>query len=151
MEIRSARQDEVETILNHRVGMVTSMGWSNEQIQLTRDSTERYLSKGWPDSLHCYLAEVENQIIGGCAFVVFDILPSYLNASGKVAYVQNMYVEPSYRGKGLGLKLIQHIESECVRMGISLIWLHATSLGKSVYEKAGSSVMRAVVQASMLC
>lgn len=140
MKIRKAREDELQTILEHRVGMTTSMGWSKTQVQITRDSTEQKLEFGWPENFHCYFAEIDETVIGGCSIVVFDILPSYVNTSGRVAYVQNMFVEPEHRGKGIGGDLLLHLEKECQNLGVSMIWLHATDLGRPVYEKAGYEI-----------
>jgi GNAT superfamily N-acetyltransferase len=142
MRIRRAREDELQIILKHRIEMTTSMRWTQEQVQVTRDSTEKKLKNGWPKGFHCYFAEIDGKIVGGCSIVVFDILPSYVNTSGRVAYVQNMFVEPEHRGKGIGRDLVQHIEEEARNLNVSIIWLHATELGRPVYEKEGYRVWK---------
>lgn len=52
-------------------------------------------------------------------------------------YVLNVFVEPSYRRRGLASALMQLAEAEFAQRGLSFAVLHATKTGKPVYEGLG--------------
>lgn len=52
-------------------------------------------------------------------------------------YVLNVFVEPSYRRRGLASSLMKLGEAEFAQRGIGFAILHATQVGKPVYEGLG--------------
>lgn len=52
-------------------------------------------------------------------------------------YVLNVFVEPDYRRRGLASALMNLAEAEFARRGIGFAILHATELGRPVYENLG--------------
>ena len=52
-------------------------------------------------------------------------------------YVLNVFVEPSHRGRGLAKMLMQLGEAEFATRGVSFAILHATRMGRPLYEKIG--------------
>ena len=56
---------------------------------------------------------------------------------GQVAWLGNVIVHPSYRGKGLGTEMTQFLVNSIYSHGIQSIYLLATSLGRPVYDKLG--------------
>jgi predicted acetyltransferase len=49
----------------------------------------------------------------------------------------NVYVEPAHRGRGLAKMLMREAEAELARRGVSFAILHATRMGRPLYEKIG--------------
>lgn len=52
-------------------------------------------------------------------------------------YVLNVYVEPEYRRRGLASKLMKLGEAEFTLRGLGFAVLHATEVGRPVYEGLG--------------
>jgi GNAT superfamily N-acetyltransferase len=63
--------------------------------------------------------------------------PNPFNPSGKTAYISNMYTKPEYRGKGIATRLFAMTMDEVKKRGCGKAVLHATSLGRPIYEKYG--------------
>jgi predicted acetyltransferase len=55
----------------------------------------------------------------------------------KRGYVLNVFVEPSHRKRGLAKMLMSLGEAELARRGASFAILHATRMGRSIYEAIG--------------
>jgi predicted acetyltransferase len=51
--------------------------------------------------------------------------------------VLNVFVEPSHRGRGVAKMLMQLGEEEFATRGVSFAILHATRMGRPLYEKTG--------------
>ena len=65
--------------------------------------------------------------------------PSYSNKSGKAAYIINMYTRPEYRRRGIAAALLKRTIEEAKTRGYSKITLHATDMGRPLYETFGFS------------
>jgi GNAT superfamily N-acetyltransferase len=84
-----------------------------------------------------FLVEENGAIIGGCGLSTFRIPPMAHQKTGIYAYISNMYVEPEYRGKGIGRSLLRKVIETCKKDGIGLILLHASNFGHNLYESMG--------------
>jgi predicted acetyltransferase len=69
---------------------------------------------------------------------ILDWPPHFLHPdSSERGYVLNVFVEPEYRGHGLARELMRRAEDEFKRRGVHFLVLHASKLGRPVYEKTG--------------
>lgn len=90
---------------------------------------------------NCFVAETGEKIIVGYATYFF----SYPTWIGKSLYMDDLYVVPEYRGKGLGLKLTQTLidfaeEAGCKKMHWQVSdWNHPAI---SFYESLGAKIDR---------
>lgn len=84
-----------------------------------------------------WLAADDGSIVGTSGVCFYRLPPSYKNPSGKVAYIMNMYTRPTYRGRGIAPILFSHLIEEAKLRDCKEISLHATQMGKPVYEKFG--------------
>jgi GNAT superfamily N-acetyltransferase len=137
MIIREARKEDAKWILQHRIGMFVSMGESEDFITETKHLTEQYLKEDWMADYRYFLVEENETIIGGCGLSTFRIPPMVHQKTGIYAYLSNMYVEPEYRGKGIGRSLLRKVIETCKNDGIGLILLHASNFGHYLYESMG--------------
>ena len=48
-----------------------------------------------------------------------------------------MYTAPDYRGRGIATTLLNKLLDVAKQRGVHQIWLHASHLGKPVYERVG--------------
>jgi GNAT superfamily N-acetyltransferase len=91
------------------------------------------------DSYQAFIAEVDRKIVGSAGSQLFAGLypmpfqPSYR----KIGYIWGVYVEPDYRHQGIGRSLTQMNLDYLKTLGCTRAILHASPLGRSVYEHLG--------------
>jgi GNAT superfamily N-acetyltransferase len=62
---------------------------------------------------------------------------SFINPSGREAYIMSMYTALTYRKQGLATQILNKLVEQAKGMGIITIELHATQDGEPVYKKYG--------------
>lgn len=84
------------------------------------------------------MAEEDGVVIAGIGLILLDFPPHFLHPeSGLRGYILNVYVEPSHRGQGLAKELVLRGEEEFRRRGVVFEVLHASKMGRPVYEGLG--------------
>lgn len=95
----------------------------------------RLLDPGEP--MHCALAVVNGQAVG----LVHFIYHRSTWTSGDYVYLQDLFVEDSHRGLGLGRSLIEHVYAAAAIAGASRVhWLtHETNISAmALYDHVAS-------------
>lgn len=88
------------------------------------------------DSFAAWLALEEDRIVATSG-LSFSVVPPGLHSDGRCAYIMNMFTLSEYRRQGLGTELFKRIVEEAKTRGYKAIQLHATDMGKPLYEKYG--------------
>ncbi len=88
-------------------------------------------------SLISWIAEEEGAIVATSGICFYQLPPSYLNPSGKTAYVTNMYTQDEYRRKGIASDLLSLVVEEARRQNYKVVRLHASEQGRPVYKRYG--------------
>ena len=83
------------------------------------------------------MAEASGQVVAISGLVLFERPPDARNPAGMDAYLMNMYTLPGWRGRGLASALLGEIIAFVRTTPARRISLHATDVGRSVYESAG--------------
>ena len=78
----------------------------------------------------CFVAECHERPVGTAAACVF----------GRVGWIAMVLVDPAYRGRGIGTRLVEESIAYLERQAVRSIRLDATPLGRPVYEKLGFRV-----------
>jgi ribosomal protein S18 acetylase RimI-like enzyme len=94
-------------------------GWNQTEADLLR-----FLALA-PDG--CFVAECDGVPVGTAVACVF----------GRVGWIAMLVVDPAYRGRGIGRRLVEHAIEHLERQAARSIRLDATPLGQPVYEKLG--------------
>lgn len=84
---------------------------------------------------HIFFVQIEGKIAG---FV--QLYPSFSTVSLKTIYILNdLYVAPSYRGRGLGTALLEYAQEFCVEMGVLGLALETAidNPAQFLYERMG--------------
>jgi ribosomal protein S18 acetylase RimI-like enzyme len=85
-----------------------------------------------------YIVEEDGAAVAGIGLMIIDWPPHPLHPNeDKRGYVLNLFVEPSHRKRGLAKMLTGLGEAEIARRGVSFAILHATRMGRSLYEQIG--------------
>jgi ribosomal protein S18 acetylase RimI-like enzyme len=89
-----------------------------------------------------YLGEDGERVVAGIGMFVMDWPPHFLHPEhDQRGYVLNVYVDPAYRRRGLTLRMMDMAEQEFRRRGVRFEVLHASQMGRPVYERLGWTAM----------
>jgi GNAT superfamily N-acetyltransferase len=139
--VRVATAADAETLVRHRIGMFSDMGVAMDEAALAavfRSWVEQALESG---VYRAWLAEDEDSSVvagGGITILPWPPGPRYM--SDRLAFVYNLYTEPSHRRRGLGRLIMTAIHDWCRGHGIKSIALNASSEGRALYEALGYRV-----------
>ena len=95
-----------------------------------------------------FLVESEGQLV---ALAHFQIQPNPLRAEQRM-YLNDLYIRPSFRGKGLVELIIEALKNRCVECGISdLRWLtsHDNYRARAAYDRHAKPIGFLTYQAAM--
>jgi len=84
-----------------------------------------------------FLAFDGDALAGTSGVNFYKTPPNVKNPSGKTAYISNMYTKPEYRDKSIATRLFAMTVDEARRRGCYKVILHATDMGRPIYEKYG--------------
>ncbi|MEH2518608.1 ribosomal protein S18 acetylase RimI-like enzyme [Bradyrhizobium sp. AZCC 1610] len=85
-----------------------------------------------------YIVEDAGASVAGIGLMVINWPPHPSHPlEDKRGYVLNVFTEPSHRRRGLGSMLMELGEAELRKRGVSFCILHATRMGKPLYERMG--------------
>jgi GNAT superfamily N-acetyltransferase len=95
-------------------------GWNQ-----TPADWERFLL-GCP--LGCFVAEVDHHVVGSVTTIFYE---------EKFAWIGMVLVDPAYRGRGIGTRLLEKAIEYLDSTGVPTLKLDATLQGRPIYEKLG--------------
>lgn len=84
-----------------------------------------------------WLAMADGEIAGAGGIVIRQRPGSFINPTGREAYVMSMYTAPAHRRKGIAATILNNLVAVAKEMGVKLVELHATPDGEPVYVKNG--------------
>jgi GNAT superfamily N-acetyltransferase len=139
MRLRKATIEDAEALAS----LLTEIGWfevfKNESLEESTQRVRAELELCLADDSHlvCVAQSEEGKIIG---YVSVHWLP-YLFMHGPEAYVSELVVRDSARGRGVGRRLLQAVETEarsrgCTRMALTNL-RRRESYKRQFYVKAG--------------
>jgi GNAT superfamily N-acetyltransferase len=133
------RVDEAALICAQREAMFQAMDRSQEALDAMREPFSRWLAPKLADGSYLsWAVEFEGQVVGGAGFLVLDWPPHFLHPTdARRGYVVNVYVDDTHRGHGLARRLVEATYEGARELGIHYLVLHASEMGRPVYEKMG--------------
>jgi GNAT superfamily N-acetyltransferase len=139
---RSVSELDLDLVCRHREQMFreSNAPGRTEEILKTQTSHFRpWLAQRLGDrSYSGFIVEDDGKPIAGIGLMVIEWPPGPLHPTqDKRGYVLNMFVEPSHRKQGIGKALMAAADQEFARRGVSFMVLHATRMGRPLYERLG--------------
>lgn len=139
---RPVTPDDLELICRHREQMFrdsNAPGRTDDTLSAMTAAFRIWLEPRLKDGRYFgYIAEEDGAAVAGIGLMVIDWPPHPSHPQeDRRGYVLNVFVEPSHRRRGLGRLLMELGEAEIARRGVSFAILHATQMGKPVYEATG--------------
>jgi GNAT superfamily N-acetyltransferase len=139
---RKAGVEDIEHLVQLRIDFIKEVQHveNNDNDEALAQEMRRFFISTMPeDGFIAWIAEEDGRIIGTSGLCFYRLAPSYSNMSGGVAYIQNMYTLPEHRGRGIATVLFERLLDEARERGYKKISLHATDMGRPIYEKFGFS------------
>ena len=84
-----------------------------------------------------WVCEEDGEIVATAAIAFMPFPPAFNNPAGTRGYVTNMYTAPSHRGRGIATSMLPLLIDEARRRGVRKVLLHASLMGRPVYERQG--------------
>ena len=115
------------------------MGWEPAKLARAMDSFAVWVAAGLEDdSYFGFMAEDAGVVVAGIGLMLIEWPPHPLHPeSSHRGYILNLFVDPGYRRQGLAGRLMESAEAEFRRRGVSYAVLHASKMGRPVYEGLG--------------
>ena len=104
--------------------------------QKARRTLQEFFSSPEFGLLWLFIDETTKEAIG---YVIITFGYSF-ECGGREAFVDELFVLESHRGKGIGSKAIQHAQAECKKLGLQAMRLEVTKTNTAVinlYQKLG--------------
>ncbi len=135
---KRANETDMETLVEQRVAFLQEYlpGTTSEQEMDLRRALKNYYREAIPSQQCIYwLAESEGKSVGGGGLAIRRYAPHYVLFNGLTAYVFNVYTSPEFRRQGVAKEIMRRLMEEAKRLEIRRVELHATEMGRSLYEK----------------
>lgn len=93
----------------------------------------------------CFVAEIAGRIRGAAWVVLTERVPSPRALVRVSADLQGVYVDPDYRGQGIGQRLIASVVDEATARGAERVVVHSSDLAVPLYERVGFTASRTLL------
>lgn len=137
--VRLATTEDLDGVVDLRMAFLREM--QPDALELeddVRKLTRRYVKDRLPTGeFLVWLAEEDGEIVGTGGLVFFHRPPTLSYKCEAHAYILNMYTLPEWRGRGVASVLLHHIVEYVKTTPVRRISLHASEMGRSIYERAG--------------
>jgi GNAT superfamily N-acetyltransferase len=138
IRVRPATLADADVLVRHRIAMFTDMGVPLDAAQL--DTAFRaWLAEVMPaGSYRAWLAETAaGEVAAGGGITIIPWPPGPRYAGDRLAFVYNVYAEPSHRRRGLARLIMETIHAWCRAEGITSLALNASADGQPLYKAMG--------------
>ena len=137
MLYRVATYEDIDLLVSMRMTFL-DIEENSPEYELIKENCYTYFRDAFTkDTCDVILAEEKGMCIGTGIVFYYDSVPSAFNVMGKNAYITSMYVEPEYRGNGIGTDIVKEIIKLVKKRNYAVIMLNASDMGKSMYVKMG--------------
>jgi GNAT superfamily N-acetyltransferase len=140
IEYRKAHVDDCEALVELRIRFLKeAQGIDTDENDLDiKDALSRYFTEKMGNGgFIAWLALDECKIVATSGLCFYTLPPSFTDFTGKVAYIMNMYTEPSYRKQGIATNLFGRLLDEAKALGYKKVCLNTTAQGRPIYERFG--------------
>jgi len=140
MDKRKATFNDVPALVELRKKQLIDEGLppiANIDMNIDNQLADYFNSAIADETFISWVMEDNGEIIATSGVCFYTLPPNFSNPMGGVAYITNMYTRDEFRHKGIASELLKLVIDESKDRGYTVIRLHASEYGKSIYEKAG--------------
>ena len=110
---------------------------NTELETILKSGLQKYFPEHLEHDFFAYLAEDNGKIIGSAFLVTKEMPPNPSFPHGKIGTVLNVFVDKTYRHKGIATGLLKLLISDAREMELDYIELKASDDGYPLYKKLG--------------
>jgi ribosomal protein S18 acetylase RimI-like enzyme len=136
---RPIAASDLDLICRHRASMFGEAG--RDDVSLTAMATpfRAWLKPRLDDGRYFgFIVDDGPRPVAGIGLMVIDWPPHPAHPTDdRRGYVLNLYVEPTYRGRGIARQLMDDAETAFTARGITHLVLHATEMARPIYQRLG--------------
>jgi GNAT superfamily N-acetyltransferase len=139
-EYKKATTKDIAELVRTRVIVLRAANKLSDDVDMSivEQESYAYYKRALETGEHmAYLVYDKETFIGAGGVSFYQVMPTYHNPSGKIAYIMNMYTAPEYRRQGIAFHTLDLLVKAAKERGISQIALEATDMGRPLYEKYG--------------
>jgi GNAT superfamily N-acetyltransferase len=139
LQIRRMTVADADLIRQQREWMFEHNGIDRATLDAMREPFLAWVTRKLTDGSYIGWAGTrDGVVVAGTGIILLDWPPHPQHPlDARRAYVLNVYVAPEERGKGTARLLMTRVEDECRALGIDYAVLHASPMGRPVYERSG--------------
>lgn len=139
LKVRRLEPNDLQMICAHREAMFLETGGDPSDLQVMTEHFRPWLRQRLVDGRYYGFALLdEGRPVAAIGLMNIEWPPHPSHPCQDMrGYVLNVYVEPTYRRRGLASALMKLAEAEFAQRGVSFAVLHATQAGRPVYEALG--------------
>ena len=136
---RKATLNDVELLANTRVTLIDEdSGLNKNEKRDLFESNKTYMQDAMKqETFISFLVFDGDVFVGTGSACLYAVLPGKKLPKGKNAYIQNVYIVPSYRRNGIGKNIISMLIDEVKQRGYTRITLHASKMGEALFNNCG--------------
>lgn len=144
LQARQLVPDDLELICRHREAMFLEAGGDPAALRVMTEHFRPWLRVRLEDGRYYgFMVMDEGNPAAGIGLMSIDWPPHPAHPTQEQrGYVLNVYVEPAYRRRGLATALMKLAEAEFARRDLGFAVLHATEVGRPVYQALGWAATR---------
>ncbi|MGF6723308.1 ribosomal protein S18 acetylase RimI-like enzyme [Paraburkholderia sp. GAS41] len=139
LHTRALVADDLELICRHRYEMFREAGREPAVLERMTAAFRIWLQPRLADASYFGFITLDDEApVAGIGLMEIDWPPHPLHPEqDRRGYVLNVYVEPSYRQRGIARALMARAEAEFSERGLPYAILHATEIGRPLYAALG--------------
>ncbi len=138
MKIRRATTADAPSLAHHWQLMFDSMGYDEAETRVLAENFVPWVIRRMDANTYAaWVVYDDGYIAASVGLRTVDGPPRPGSPTGLVGYVHGMYVEASHRRRKLGMQLMHTLLDHCRAEGLSAVGLHASDMGRPLYEKLG--------------
>ena len=134
--VRAATLADADVLVRHRLAMFTDMRVAFDAAALDARFRAWLGDTIAAGTYRAWLAETDRGDVGG-GITIIPWPPGPQYAGDRLAFVYNVYTDPSHRRRGLARRIMDVIHEWCRDAGITSMALNASRDGKPLYESMG--------------
>ncbi|WP_254562198.1 GNAT family N-acetyltransferase [Dyadobacter diqingensis] len=126
--------EEIVTLFYQTVHSVNTKDYTQQQVDAWASENDRTSRlKSWKQSMNsndCYVAWIGDKVVG-----FSDVTPT--------GYLDRLFVHKDFQGQGIASALLDHIENEARKSGLTEIYTHSSITAKPFFENRGYQLIQA--------
>ncbi len=134
---------DVKTLVDYRIEFFAEY-WGTQPQQITdelKTNLEKYFSTSLANKTYIsWLAKSANKIISIGGIVLREQAGNFINPSGRVGYLINMYTVPEHLRNGISTNILNRLIASAHKTRITAFELHSAKEGETPYQKNGFKI-----------